>query len=118
MIVERVEHPEWLSNAYLVAERSGGHGVFIDSNGLTETLEERAERDGITITHVLCTHGHTDHVVAIEELAGRHDDQIVSSECQSKSRVHRDQSLFQAGRQACKPLFRFCEESRHKSGGA
>jgi hydroxyacylglutathione hydrolase len=72
MIVERVEHPEWLSNAYLVAEGPGGQGVFIDSNGLTETLEERAERDGITITHVLCTHGHPDHVVAIEELAGRH----------------------------------------------
>ena len=31
MIVERVEHPEWLSNAYLVADGPGGHGVFIDS---------------------------------------------------------------------------------------
>ena len=72
MIVERVEHPEWLSNAYLVAEGPGGHGVFIDSNGLTETLEERAKRDGITITHVLCTHSHLDHVVAIDELAARH----------------------------------------------
>jgi len=72
MIVERIEHPEWLSNAYLVAEGPGGHGVFIDSNGLTETLEKRAERDDITITHVLCTHGHADHVVAIEELAARH----------------------------------------------
>ena len=72
MIVERIEHPEWLSNAYLVAEGPGGHGVFIDSNGLTETLEKRAERDDITITHVLCTHGHADHVVAIEEVAARH----------------------------------------------
>jgi hydroxyacylglutathione hydrolase len=72
MIVERVEHPDWLSNAYLVAEGPGGHGVFIDSNGLTEALEEHAERDGIRITHVLCTHSHPDHVVGIEELAGRH----------------------------------------------
>ena len=72
MIVERIEHPDWLSNAYLVAEGPGGHGVFIDSNGLTQTLEERAERDGITITHVLCTHSHLDHVVAIDELAARH----------------------------------------------
>ena len=72
MIVERVEHPDWLSNAYLVAEGPGGHGVFIDSNGLTGALEERATRDGVTITHVLCTHGHPDHVVAIEELADRH----------------------------------------------
>ena len=72
MIVERVEHPQWLSNAYLVAEGAGGHGFFIDSNGLTETLERRAEQDEITITHVLCTHGHGDHAVAIEELAARH----------------------------------------------
>ena len=72
MIVERVEHPQWLSNAYLVADGAGGHGFFIDSNGLTETLERRAEQDEITITHVLCTHGHGDHAVAIEELAARH----------------------------------------------
>ena len=72
MIVERVEHPQWLSNAYLVAEGAGGHGFFIDGNGLTDELERRAEQDGITITHVLCTHGHGDHVVGVEELAARH----------------------------------------------
>ncbi len=72
MIVERVEHPQWLSNAYLVAEGTGGHGFFIDGNGLTDDLERRAEQDGITITHVLCTHGHGDHVVGVEELAARH----------------------------------------------
>jgi glyoxylase-like metal-dependent hydrolase (beta-lactamase superfamily II) len=73
MIVERIEHPQWLSNAYLVADGPGGHGFFVDSNGLTDELERRVERDSITITHVLCTHGHDDHVVEIEELAARHD---------------------------------------------
>jgi hydroxyacylglutathione hydrolase len=72
MIVERVEHPQWLSNAYLVAEGPGGHGFFVDGNGLTDQLERRVERDGITITHVLCTHGHGDHVVGVEDLAARH----------------------------------------------
>jgi glyoxylase-like metal-dependent hydrolase (beta-lactamase superfamily II) len=72
MIVERTEHPQWLSNAYLVAEGAGGHGFFIDSNGLTEELERRVERERITLTHVLCTHGHPDHVAGIEELAARH----------------------------------------------
>ncbi|MGI8420792.1 MAG: MBL fold metallo-hydrolase [Gaiellaceae bacterium] len=72
MIVDRVEQPDWLSNAYLVAEGPGGSGVLVDANGLEETLERRIEADGITLTHVLCTHGHVDHVVGIEELAQRH----------------------------------------------
>jgi len=69
VIVERVEHPHWLSNAYLVAD--GGYGVLVDSNGLEDELVERAGRDGIEITHVLCTHGHSDHVHEIEDLAKR-----------------------------------------------
>jgi glyoxylase-like metal-dependent hydrolase (beta-lactamase superfamily II) len=76
MIVERVEHPQWLSNAYLVAER--GHGVFVDGNGLQASLERRAADDNIAITHVLCTHDHPDHVVGLEELARRHGVPLVA----------------------------------------
>ena len=71
MIVERAEHPSWLSNAYLVADRPGGSGVLIDSNGVFEPLLARIERDALTITHVLCTHGHPDHVVDVAGLASR-----------------------------------------------
>ena len=63
VIVERTEHPGWLSNAYLVADRPGGNGVLIDSNGIMEPLYEAIERLGVTITHVLVTHHHADHVV-------------------------------------------------------
>jgi hydroxyacylglutathione hydrolase len=72
VIVERTEHPQWLSNAYLIAEGPGGHGFFVDANGLEAELERLVQREGITVTHVLCTHGHGDHVVGIEELAARH----------------------------------------------
>jgi hydroxyacylglutathione hydrolase len=72
MIVDRAEHPQWLSNAYLVAEGPGGKGFFIDGNGLNDELEQRAAGRRLTITHVLCTHGHADHVVGVEELAARH----------------------------------------------
>ncbi|HET7428768.1 MAG TPA: MBL fold metallo-hydrolase [Gaiellales bacterium] len=72
MIVERAEHPQWTSNAYLVAEGPGGSGVFIDGNGVTEPLEQRVRDDGITITHVLVTHGHHDHVVGVEQTADRY----------------------------------------------
>jgi hydroxyacylglutathione hydrolase len=71
MIVERTEHPSWLSNAYLVADAPGGHGVLVDSNGLTDALERIAERERVTITHVLCTHDHADHVVDLAAIARR-----------------------------------------------
>ena len=58
MIVERTEHPSWLSNAYLVADGEGGHGVLVDSNGINQPLLDAVERLGVTITHVLVTHHH------------------------------------------------------------
>jgi len=62
MIIQRTENPQWLSNAYLVAEGPGGSGVLIDANEVVDDLLERIDRDSITITNVLCTHHHSDHV--------------------------------------------------------
>lgn len=74
MIVERTENPQWLSNAYLVADEAGGTGVLIDGNDELGPLLGRAERDGIEITHVLVTHPHPDHVAGLaqarEQLGG------------------------------------------------
>jgi hydroxyacylglutathione hydrolase len=55
-------HPEWLSNAYLVADEPGGHGVIIDSGGPPEPLLEAVERHELTVGHLLLTHHHHDHV--------------------------------------------------------
>jgi glyoxylase-like metal-dependent hydrolase (beta-lactamase superfamily II) len=71
MIIERTENPQFLSNAYLVADGPGGHGVLVDGNGEARELLERVERDGITITHVLCTHHHGDHVIDLPAIADR-----------------------------------------------
>ncbi len=68
MIVERAEHPQFLSNAYLAYDAPGGAGVLIDSNDVTGPLIERVRAEDITITHVLLTHHHYDHVVGLAEL--------------------------------------------------
>ncbi len=71
MIVERTENPQWLSNAYLVAEGAGGKGLLIDGNDELAPLLERAEREGIEITHILVTHPHLDHVAGLAEARER-----------------------------------------------
>lgn len=83
MIVERTENPMWLSNAYLVAGEAGGTGVLIDGNDELGPLLERAERDGIEITHVLVTHPHGDHVAGLAEARRRLDDPplVAHAEC-------------------------------------
>jgi glyoxylase-like metal-dependent hydrolase (beta-lactamase superfamily II) len=63
MIVERsMKSPEWLSNAYLVADEPGGTAVIIDSGGPSGPLLEKIEELGVTPTHLLLTHHHADHV--------------------------------------------------------
>jgi hydroxyacylglutathione hydrolase len=71
MIVERTENPQWLSNAYLVADEAGGKGVLIDGNDDLGPLLERAGQDEIEITHILVTHPHLDHVAGLAEARER-----------------------------------------------
>jgi hydroxyacylglutathione hydrolase len=71
VILQRVEQADWLSNAYLIVDEPGGKGVLVDSNGVTDPLAERAEREGTEITHLLLTHHHWDHVVDADKLAER-----------------------------------------------
>jgi len=55
-------HPEWLSNAYLVADEPGGTGILIDSGAPSEPLIEAIESNDLEVGHLLLTHHHQDHV--------------------------------------------------------
>jgi hydroxyacylglutathione hydrolase len=62
VIVETSMHPDWLSNAYIVADEEGGHGVIVDSGGPAEPLLDAVERLDLTVPYLLLTHHHHDHV--------------------------------------------------------
>jgi glyoxylase-like metal-dependent hydrolase (beta-lactamase superfamily II) len=70
--------PGWLSNAYLVYDEPGGTAVFVDSGAPLEPLLATVEREGLTVTHLLTTHGHHDHVAGDAELTGRFGIPIVT----------------------------------------
>jgi glyoxylase-like metal-dependent hydrolase (beta-lactamase superfamily II) len=78
VIVERSMHPSWLSNAYLLADEAGGTAVFVDSGAPLEPLLEAVEREGVTPTHLLVTHGHADHVAGNDELVARFGLEVTS----------------------------------------
>src|SRR6476619_4244819 len=61
-------HPEWLSNASLVADEEGGAAVFVDSGADVKPLLAAAERWRVAPSYVLRTHSHHDHVVHEDEL--------------------------------------------------
>lgn len=85
MIIERTENPSWLSNAYLIAEGPGGKGVLVDGNGVVDPLVDRVESDGITITHILNTHHHADHVVDNVDYKERFGAPVLAHELTAKS---------------------------------
>jgi len=46
---------------YLIGDRESRVGALIDPSYRPEALVERAEAQGLTITHIINTHGHSDH---------------------------------------------------------
>jgi hydroxyacylglutathione hydrolase len=71
MLVEKSMHPDWLSNAFVVAEE-GGPAVFVDSGADVAPLIEAVERWGVTPVAVLRTHAHHDHIENEDELVRRY----------------------------------------------
>ena len=61
-------HPDYLSNAYLVADDEGGIAVYVDSGAPLEPLRAAAERWQVEPRFVLRTHSHQDHVEHEDEL--------------------------------------------------
>ena len=62
MIVEKTMSDGWLSNTYLVADKPGGHAVLIDTGGPSGPILKAIEELKLTVSHVLCTHHHIDHI--------------------------------------------------------
>jgi glyoxylase-like metal-dependent hydrolase (beta-lactamase superfamily II) len=77
MFVEKSMHPEWLSNAFLVAVEDGP-AVFVDSGADPAPLIEAVERLRARPVALLRTHSHGDHVEHEAELAARYSIPVIS----------------------------------------
>ena len=77
MILDRSMNDSWLSNTYLVGDVSGGEGAFVDAGGPIGPLLEAVDRHALSVTHVLLTHHHHDHVAELGDLLERFPDAAV-----------------------------------------
>jgi hydroxyacylglutathione hydrolase len=66
MIVERSMSDGWLSNTYIVGDELGGSAVMVDAGGPVAPLLDFLKRGQLTLTHVLLTHHHHDHVAELD----------------------------------------------------
>ena len=71
MIITRTMNKKWLSNTWLVGDKPGGHAVLIDTGGPMGPIVKGIEEHRLTLTHVLCTHHHIDHVQNNDEYKSR-----------------------------------------------
>jgi hydroxyacylglutathione hydrolase len=78
LLVERNIHPDWLSNAYVVADGEGGTAVFVDAGADPAPLVAALERWGASPAAILRTHAHHDHVAWEDELNELFDVPVVA----------------------------------------
>ena len=64
----------WLSNTYVVGDEIGGSAVMVDAGGPVAPLLEFLRRGQLTLTHVLLTHHHHDHVAELDAVTSAFPD--------------------------------------------
>jgi hydroxyacylglutathione hydrolase len=84
MIVERSMSDGWLSNTYLVAGEPGGDAFLVDAGGPVAPLLAKADELGLTVTHVLLTHHHHDHVAELDQVLERWPDAAVLAHAEER----------------------------------
>lgn len=64
------------ANAYLLVAEKGAPGVLIDAGCSTSTLNREVEKHAEGISAVLLTHGHFDHLAALEKIVEQYNPKV------------------------------------------
>ncbi|MFQ6134067.1 MAG: MBL fold metallo-hydrolase [Armatimonadota bacterium] len=69
MLLQRLEVPPLAVNCYLIGCRATGEGAVIDPGGDADGILKAAASHQLTISAILQTHGHLDHMTATRALS-------------------------------------------------
>ena len=84
MEIKNVLVSEAYTNCYLVKNEENDEGFIIDPGGSALKISRCVEQMGMTPKAILLTHGHFDHIGAVDELRDRYDIKVYVSEEESK----------------------------------
>ena len=65
--------PPLYTNTFLIITNAK-HGIIIDAAAEPETYLKALDEAGATLTHILLTHGHFDHVLGVPDLLAVYPD--------------------------------------------
>lgn len=68
MIIEKVTVSPLLENCYIVGDEPTKEGVIIDPGDEAERILRRVDALGLSIGKIVNTHGHVDHVCAVQAI--------------------------------------------------
>jgi glyoxylase-like metal-dependent hydrolase (beta-lactamase superfamily II) len=73
MILERLEVTSFLMNCYIVGCEKTNACAIIDPGGSFQYIDERITALGLSPKMILLTHGHADHIGAVEDLKNKYN---------------------------------------------
>jgi hydroxyacylglutathione hydrolase len=71
-------HPDWLSNAFAVADTERGTALIVDAGADPAPLIAAIDEWGAEVAAILRTHSHHDHVVHEDELRERYGVEVIA----------------------------------------
>ncbi len=69
MIIDRVMHPGWFTNGWLIAGREDGRGIVFDTGADPQKILGLVRKHNVRVVAILCSHRHHDHVTGLDFLA-------------------------------------------------
>jgi hydroxyacylglutathione hydrolase len=68
LIIEILELGPFFVNSYIVGDNKSKKGIIIDPGWDAQEIMRFVERLGLKIENIVITHGHADHIVALDDL--------------------------------------------------
>lgn len=73
---------DYQTNSYLIYREKPGDAIVIDAGADSQDLVAEADALGLTVKHLLLTHGHVDHIAGVQAILDRYQAKLYCLEAE------------------------------------